>query len=223
MQLPFSLEQFLEVFRRYHESVRGAPIVLTLVGVAAIGLASSDVRSRHRTVALVLAALWLWSGAVYQWGFFARINPAAWLFGAMFIVQALLLVVYGGVRERIVFAARRDGASVLGFLLMLYALAIYPALGWMLGHGYPAGPSFGAPCPTTIFFFGMALWAVDTMPAVVLVVPMLWAVVATSAALELGMHEDFGLAVAAGIVFFEVTRRRVARLNGLGDSSFARP
>ncbi|MFI5311421.1 MAG: DUF6064 family protein [Gemmatimonadales bacterium] len=209
MQVPFTLEQFLGVFQAYNAGVGVAPLVLTMLGAAIAGLAMSRYPWRHRAVAGGLGVLWLWAGVVYHWGFFSRINPAAWLFGALFVLEAVLLAVYGVVRGRLLFTPRRDGASALGFALVLYALVIYPALGWMLGHGYPSGPSFGAPCPSTILFFGVVLWAIDTVPVAVVIVPMLWAAAGTSAALQLGMREDIGLPVAAAIVLFALTRRRV--------------
>lgn len=39
--------------------------------------------------------------------------------------------------------------GMTGSLLMLYAMMIYPALGYFLGHVYPKAPTFGVPCPTT--------------------------------------------------------------------------
>jgi hypothetical protein len=52
------------------------------------------------------------------------------------------------------------------------------------------------PCPTTIFTLGLAVWA-PRFPTLVLIIPVAWAIVATSAAVNLAMPEDFGLLVAA--------------------------
>jgi len=114
MQLPFTLEQFLDVFRRYNESVGIAPIALTLLGAAAAGLAWSLHAWRHRVIAAILALLSLWTGVEYHWAFFTKINPAAWFFGALFVAQAALLAVYGGMRGLLVFTARRNGVAVVG-------------------------------------------------------------------------------------------------------------
>jgi hypothetical protein len=43
-------------------------------------------------VATVLALLWLWTGIAYHWLAFAAINRAAWVFGALFVAEATLLV-----------------------------------------------------------------------------------------------------------------------------------
>jgi hypothetical protein len=95
---------------------------------------------------------------------------------------------------------------------VFYALIGYPALGWAFGHRYPAAPTFGVPCPTTIFTLGLLLWGLERLPWRVVVVPLLWAGVGTSAAATLGITEDFGLPLAGIVtVGFVVEARRRAR------------
>jgi hypothetical protein len=86
-----------------------------------------------------------------------------------------------------------------GGALLGYALVVYPLLGWALGHRYPASPTFGLPCPTTIATFGVLIWVRPQPRWWLLIVPLLWAVVGTSAAFSLGIREDLGLLVA-GVV-----------------------
>ncbi len=72
-------------------------------------------------------------------------------------------------------------------------------IGALVGHGYPHSPLFGvAPCPTTIFTFGLFLWAKPGLPRYLLVVPFLWALLGTNVALPpFDIREDFGLLVSA--------------------------
>ena len=195
--MPFTADQFFEVFRRYNETVWPAQIIIFLDALIAIGAALHGGRRASRLVALVLAALWLWMGAVYHLRFFRPINPAATLFGAAFLFEAGLLIWFGVMRARLVFAPRLDAAGVVGGILMVYALAVYPELGRALGHEYPASPTFGLPCPTTIFTLGLFLWVRPSMPLSVVIIPAAWAVVGSFAALQLGVGEDAGLAVSA--------------------------
>jgi hypothetical protein len=81
--------------------------------------------------------------------------------------------------------------------MVLYAAAVYPVLGSLGGHGYPYALVLGvAPCPTTIFTFGLLLMARPAVPRL-FAIPILWGVVGMSAAVKLGMREDFGLGLAA--------------------------
>lgn len=197
MSLPFTTEAFLDVFRRYNEAVWPAQWALTALGAAAALLARRARANASRAAAALLAALWLWTGVVYHLGFFRRINPAAVLFAAACVAQAAALAWWGAWRGRIDFRPRRDAAGAVGAALVLYALVLYPLLGLALGHRYPAAPTFGLPCPTTILTFGLLLWALPTLPRALLVVPTLWALVGVSAAARLGMVEDWALPAAA--------------------------
>jgi Family of unknown function (DUF6064) len=195
--MPFTVEQFFEVFRQYNEAVWPAQVVAVIDAFIAVGAALHGGRHASRLAALVLAALWLWMGAVYHLQFFRAINPAAVIFAAAFIVQAGLLIWFGVIRARLQLAPRVDAAGVFGAMLVLYALVAYPLLGNALGHSYPAAPTFGLPCPTTIFTFGLFLWARPRIPLSLVVIPVLWALVGTVAALQLGVGEDAGLAASA--------------------------
>jgi len=209
MQLPFSREQFLDVFRAYNDAIGIMPALLVGLAIALVAAAYSRSGKKHRAIAAGLAVLWIWSGAVYHWGFFAQINPAAQLFGALFLVQAGVLLALGVLRSRLKFEPRGQRSTVMGWALIAYALVGYPLLGAALGHGYPNGPSFGAPCPTTIFFFGLMFWVEGKIPVMLVALPVAWAVLGTSAAVQLGIPEDFGLAVAAVLVAGELMRRRL--------------
>lgn len=92
----------------------------------------------------------------------------------------------------------------------VYAAAIYEILGYIAGHGLLNGPLFDvAPCPTTIFTIGVMLLARGFPLLLWLsVIPVLWTLVGTSAALFLGVREDAGLAVAAGVLVISVAVRR---------------
>jgi hypothetical protein len=101
------------------------------------------------------------------------------------------------VRNRLSFRTSRRLNGILGAILIVYALAIYPLIGYALGRNFPTSPTFGVPCPTTIFTFGLLLWTDKKIPLNLLIVPVLWSLVGTSAALIFGIKEDFGLLVAA--------------------------
>jgi hypothetical protein len=199
LKLPFTIEQFLGVFERYNLAVWPAQIFLVLLGALAINLAIRRKERANRAVPAVLGVLWLWMGAVYHLGYFTGINKAAYLFGALFIIQAFVFMSEGISRRRLSFQFKPDINGWTGALFILYGMAIYPALNQALGHGYPKSPTFGLPCPTTIFTFGILLWADRPIPKYILVIPILWAVVGLGAAISLGMLEDFGLTAAAVI------------------------
>lgn len=175
-----------------------------------------------------MAVLWLWSGIVYQLVFFSRINQAAYLFGAFFIFQSLLFIYAGVLKRKISFSFSRSPYGIIGGLFFIYALLIYPVLSYKLGHRYPMTPTFGVPCPTIIFTFGMFLWSKREVPLRITIIPLLWSLIGFSAALSLGMKEDFGLVVAGISSFlFIVFRNRKQRAStgsiGLAMQNAHRP
>ena len=171
-------------------------ILFNLLAVAAILLAIKPIRNSNRIIVAILAFLWLWMGIVYHLMFFTGINKAAYVFGAAYVVQGGLFVFAGLIRSDLSFRHRLNAVTIFGDLLVLYALIIYPILGHIIGHAYPKSPTFGLPCPTTIFTFGILLWSDVNVPRYLLVVPFLWSIVGFSAALTLGVTEDMGLLIA---------------------------
>lgn len=197
--MPFTAGEFFEVFRRYNEAVWPLQFLLVAAGLVVVVLAIRAHPNAGRIAMLVMALLWVWMGVVYHFAFFRHINPAASLFGVASVVQAALFVWLGIRAKHITIRVRHDGVGATGALLILYALVLYPVVGLLAGHRYPAAPTFGLPCPTTIFTLGLLLWAEPPLPRWVVIIPALWSGIATVAAVQLGVPEDFGLTIAAMI------------------------
>ena len=68
-------------------------IVLILAAIAAVMLASKPKAFSAKTVSSLLSFFWLWAGFVYHLIFFTEINPAAYIFGTIFIVQGCLFFI----------------------------------------------------------------------------------------------------------------------------------
>ena len=197
IELPFSEQSFFRVFAEYHEALWPAPVLLTgLALVTAFGLFRRDAWV-GRWVSGVLAVLWAWTGLAYHLAFFSRINSAAYLFALLSLVAAAVFVWYGVIQGRLRFAWPGGWRGVTGLVLLVFALAGYPLWVWLAGHSYPAAPTFGLPCPTTLFTLGVLAFLVRPYPRALFIVPLLWCVVGVQAALALDMPPDTSLALAA--------------------------
>lgn len=195
--MPFSAEQFYEVFRLYNHAVYPAQFFLFALACFAVYFAALPSRTYDRIAVGILAFFFLWSGLAYHAAFFARVNPAAPVFAAAFVFEALLVWWVGVRNGRIELRLRNDPAGWIGSAAIVYALIVYPIWSSLAGHGFPELPTFGAPCPTTIFAFGLLLWAQRPFPHYLFIIPGLWALVGTTAATSLGMLPDYGLAFFA--------------------------
>ena len=193
MKTPFTVEQFLEVFKKYNETVFPMQIILYLMGTIAIYLIIKPTSRSNKIISGILAFLWLWMGVVYHLVFFTAINKAANLFGSIFILQAFLFLSFGVFQNKLSFKFHLDIYGFTGIILIVFALIGYPILGYMFGHRYPLSPTFGLPCPTTIFTFGLLLLTYKKCPVSILVIPFIWSVLGFSAAFHFGIVEDIWL------------------------------
>jgi hypothetical protein len=210
MTLPFTQADFIDTIRRYNEMVWPAQwLLLGLALLAALRAVRATPRT-NRGTATALALLWSWMAGAYHLAFFSSLSHAGYLFGALFLLQGGLFAWLawrpGGLAARPTW----NTAGAAGWAMVLYALAVYPVLSYLFGHRYPANPTFGLPCPTTIFTMGILTWAGHAAPWPVLVVPVAWSVIGTSAALQLGMREDLGLPAAAVLMIALRLARRTA-------------
>ena len=155
--------------------------------------------------------MWAWNGIAYHLIHFAEINFAAPIFAAVFVVQGLLFALTGTIRGKIAFRFRADLFGRTGLGLAVFALAIYPLLGALAGHGWPRAALFGvAPCPTTIFTLGLLLLIEGRMPWHLIAIPVLWSLVGGTAVWLLGVPEDLALPLA-GLAALGLALRRNRR------------
>jgi hypothetical protein len=215
MQIPFTTEQFLDIFKRYNEAVFPAQIILNLIAIIALYFVFVPFARAGKLISAALGLLWLWMGVAYHLLFFSAINKAAYAFAAFFVVQGLLFFGMGVFKNTLTFRFGSNGYGITGFIFILYALIIYPLLGLATGHAYPYSPTFGLPCPTAIFTFGMLLLCDKKCPVILLIIPLLWSFVGFSAVVSFGVWEDTGLLVAGLVSFILILirNRKLAKDN----------
>jgi hypothetical protein len=214
MDLPFTRDEFFAVFEIYNRSIFPAQLLAYALGFLVVARLFKKAPTPFPLGAAVLCAFWLWTGLVYHFVYFSHINRAAYLFALMFVLQALLLARAGIWKRQLRFRLNKGLKMWVGLSLMAYALIVYPILGFASGHGYPQAPTFGlTPCPLTIFTFGLFLQVESRLPKILLVIPFLWSLIGFSAALLLGVAEDFGLLIAGllgvGVMLFSGQKDRL--------------
>jgi len=195
MQVPFTQQQFLDVFGAYNSTAWPVVIALWLVTFA-FGVRFVRGQARSVTLSTLAAVHWAWSGLVYHAWFFTDINPAAWLFAGVFVLEAFAFVWFGMVRRTLMFERGRTTRHAMAGALFAFSLA-YPFLVLASGHVVPRAPLFAVPCPTTLCTAALLLTAVRPAPVLVFVIPVMWATLAGTAAIALGVTPDLMLFVAA--------------------------
>lgn len=208
MNLPFTPDQFFEVMAAYDRGVWPAQVLLVFAALATVWLAFRRIPGSGRLVSGVLALLWAWMAIAYHWAYFTTINRAAWAFGAICLVGAAAFAWWGVHKKQVQVETNPGVVAVFGWGLIAFALLPYPGIGKLLGHDYPAAPTFGLPCPTTIFTIGMLMLMTPSTPRWVYLAPLLWTLVGSTAAFLLDVYQDLGLVVAGLAGVWAMSRTR---------------
>lgn len=195
VELPFTSDEFFGVFADYNRQFWWMAMAWWFGNLAALVLAWRRPTNGSGALSYFLGALWLWNGLAYHALLFTRINPAAWLFAALFAVQAVFFF-QAAAHSHLEYFASVGWVRALGIGLIAYGLA-YPWLTMAFGHGYPAAPTFGVPCPTAILTIGALVTARSAAPVRLAIIPVFWSLVGGSAAVLLAVPTDYVL-LAAG-------------------------
>lgn len=195
MQLPFTHDQFLDVFAAYNSAFWWAAILLWLWTLLVAFRWLRNPEGTNRLVGWLLVVHWTWSGAIYHLGYFRSVNSPALLFGLLFILEAVLFawLAYGG--KRLEFASVTGFWRAVGGILVGYSL-VYPAVGLAFGLAYPRMPTFGVPCPTVVLTVGFLLASNLSVARWIAVIPLIWTFIGGSAAFLLGVRADLVLALS---------------------------
>ena len=210
MEIPFSTEEFLGIFKKYNTAIWPGQVFLYLLAFTAIIFIFRKTHFSSWVITIILSFLWLWMGVIYHLVYFTEINTAAYLFASVFIFQAILLLYLGVLRKKISFQFRTGFYGFAGAFFIFFALILYPIISSELGHVYPYAPTFGLPCPTTIFTLGILMWTDKKTPLLIYIIPLGWVMIGFLAAISLGMSEDFGLLIAG---IFSISKIVVSQIN----------
>src|SRR5688500_12000165 len=112
--MPFTTEQFFGVFKDYNETYYPLQFIIWLISMLVLCLTLLNHKNSNKLLCGWLAFLWSWMGIVYHIGFFSVINQAAYLFGALFIVQSILFILYGVFKNKLTFKFRPHVRGITG-------------------------------------------------------------------------------------------------------------
>jgi len=94
MQIPFTAEQFLQVFKQYNETIWPSQIMLYLFALLAVFFSFIKGKHSQKIISTILSLMWIWMGVVYHLLYFSSINKAAYIFGGAFILQEILFFIF---------------------------------------------------------------------------------------------------------------------------------
>ena len=207
METPFTTEQFFEVFEKYNSAV--FPIQLIFIGLLILGifLIHSKRNIKNTLIGTFLGLLWLWIGVVYHISFFTSINKAAFGFGGLFIIQGIFFFIEVS-RKKLEFLFTGKLREYIGYFFILFGLIIYPIISYLLESSFEDTISLGLPCPTTILTFGFLMITNNKLSKYLLIIPTIWAIIGTGAAINFGVYQDYIMLLSAIIADIYLIKRK---------------
>jgi hypothetical protein len=198
INIPLTLEQLLAIFEAYNIAIWPMQVLAYVLGLVAVYFTWKRIRYSNSIISAILAVMWLWTGIVFCTFYWAPAYGAAYGFAVLLIAQGILFSM-NVFTARLSYHLGSNVYSVIGILFILYAMVGYPVVGYFLGHIYPRALPFGlAPCPTSVFTFGLFMLTDKKVPKSFLVIPLLLAISAF-VPVSIGILEDIGL-IIAGLV-----------------------
>jgi len=198
--LLFSPRTYYRLFELYNAAIWPAQILSISVGIVMLMLLRRPGPRQGRLIAALLVLCWLWVAIAFHFERYATINWTAPYFAAGFAVEAALLLWLGVIHGRLRFGLDANPAGVVGFAIVLFALAVQPLIGPLLGRDWRQVEIFGvAPDPTAVATLGMLLLATGSTAWELLVLPALWCAVA-GATLWTMQAPDFWIAPLAAFL-----------------------
>ena len=126
--VPFTREQFLAVFVGYSEAIWPVELLAAVLGVATVVAVLRPFPTSNRLVWAGTVLMWLWTGIAYHLVFFAPISKAAYEFGTLFVIQALLVFYHGAWRDSMKLAFTPSPIKVVGATSLAYAIIVFRRL-----------------------------------------------------------------------------------------------
>lgn len=202
LDLPYTRFDFLEMIGRYNVAVW--PMQVVLLALAAVVVACIAFRGRWSgpVISGVLAFLWGWQGIVYFLLFYFDLNMLALGFGLVSIAGAGVFLWFGALRRQLVFGEVVLRRAIVGSLLVALALAIYPVISYQANNPYPYMPTFGLPCPTTLFTVGVLAFLERPYPRSLLLAPLFWSLAGSFEAIQMDLFQNLSLLGAAVVAFW---------------------
>ncbi|HET6778398.1 MAG TPA: DUF6064 family protein [Gemmatimonadales bacterium] len=177
--LLFSPRTYYRMIERYNAAVWPAQLLTTALGVAILAALRSPSPRQNRIIATVLAVLWMWVAWAFLLQRYATINWAIKFIVPLFVLEALLLIWWGGIRGELSFEAGPRAWARLGAALFVIAVLVYPTLAVIMDRPWRQAEVFGAaPDPTAIGTVGLLLMTNTRVRWGLLPVPLLWSGIA---------------------------------------------
>ncbi len=176
--LMFQPQTYQRLLANYNQTLWPMQLVALLLGLALLWLLFKRPKQADRLINTGLCICWLWVGVVFHLQYFASINWAAWGFGALFMLQAALLLLFGVLLNKVTYQHVQTPVSRFGLLVFLFALVVYPLLTALMAGDWAQGHYFGTSADgTCLATMGLLMIVKSGWRWLLAVLPVIWLVI----------------------------------------------
>ena len=171
----FTTETYFRLFELHHRD--WWPIQLACLAMAIVVLLCLWLKPAWggRVIAILLSASWAWVGWAFLHLRFAPIHWVANWYAVTFVLQALLLFIYGISRRGIEFETRNTVRTGIGVFILLGALLVMPATAYLTGREWMQAELFAmTPDATALATLGLLLLAKGRVAIWLAAIPVAW-------------------------------------------------
>jgi hypothetical protein len=210
--LLFSSRTYYRLFELYNGEIWPGQILALLAGLAILVLLRKPGAWRGRTIAVLLAASWLWVAWAYHYSRYASINWVATYFAVSFAVEAMLLIVLGVVGRGLVWRVPGRWIGRVGMGLVIFAVALQPLVGPLAGRPRPQVEIFAiAPDPTVVSTLGVLIHISGWRKWLLLPIPFMWCLTSGATAWVMQSADAALMPIAAALAIAVVAGSAVSR------------
>jgi hypothetical protein len=150
-----------------------------IAGLVSVGLSLRHGHRGNRVILVLLSVIWTWVSYGFLWQYYQPINWAIPYLLPLFVIEALLMLVFAARPLPLRFGWRGDLTSWIGLGLLITAFVVYPFVGLIEGRTLLQAELFGSAAdPTALGTLGFVLMSRGTWRWVLLPVPLIWCAVA---------------------------------------------
>jgi len=195
--IPYSAEAYQGLFAFYYLDTSPAHLIALPFGFVITVMLARHSKRGPVLSRLIIAAFWVWTGAIFHGQYLIDLNWAAKYFGYVFIVQGVLITGHTLINRNNI--CRPESLTrVIGGMLVILGMALSPTAAAIMETPISHAHLFGiTPLPLIIATVGVLVVTLDRIPLWLLIIPAIWAASEILAAQTLGLWHDLALACVA--------------------------
>lgn len=210
--IPYSAEVYHGLLAYYYQATSPAHLLALPFGFFIVVALSRHSRRGPIISQFVIAAFWVWVGAIFHGQYFVDLNWAAKYFGYAFVLQGLMIAVQTIFVRNLTYQPQAL-TRVIGCSLVITGMALSPTIAAILETPISHAHLFGmTPLPLIMAMMGVLIVAYERIPLWLLGIPVLWTIWEALTAQTLGLWHDFAIStVAFAAIIGSIAYKRLCR------------